>query len=165
MLPLFFLAASTIGVVWVQVVKTNLRIVSAEAAFQAGQADTSVSEVESFAAQQVEERLGLQLSKLEIYLGQGLAELELGVEPLAIVWFDSTILGELDQELKLELAANQLARASVLGKTDPLLRTLKNDYQLNEVTITEIPCSPELLCIEVVADSRRSLGVSLRNGQ
>ena len=91
MLPLFFLAASTIGVVWVQFVKTNLRIVSAEAAFQAGQADTSVSEVESFAAQQVEERLGLQLSKLEIYLGQGLAELELGVEPLAIVRFDSIL--------------------------------------------------------------------------
>ena len=73
------------------------------------------------------------------------------------------ILGELDQRLKAELVANQLARAGVLGKIDPMLVTLKNDYQLGEVTVSEVSCSPQLFCLEVVADSRRALGVSLRS--
>ena len=75
------------------------------------------------------------------------------------------ILGELDQKLKAELVANQLARAAVLGKIEPLLVSLKNDYQLNEVNVSEIPCMPELFCLQVVADARRSLGVSLRNAE
>ena len=83
-LPLFFLAASTIGVVWVQFVKSNLRIISAEAAFQATQADTTVSEVESYVLRQVEVRLGLPLASLEVNLNQGLVGVELGIEPLEI---------------------------------------------------------------------------------
>ena len=86
-LPLFFLAASTIGVVWVQFVKSNLRIISAEAAFLATQADTTVSEVESFVAGQIEDRLGLSLSKIEVNLSQGLVGVELGIEPLEISGF------------------------------------------------------------------------------
>jgi hypothetical protein len=75
------------------------------------------------------------------------------------------ILGELDQKLKLELFANQLARAAVLGKMDLLIPSLKLDYQLGEVEVSEISCAPELLCIEVVSDSRRSVGVSLRHAK
>ncbi len=86
-MPLFFLAASTIGVVWVQFVKSNLRIISAEAAFQAAQADTTVREVESFVAGQIEDRLGLSLSKIEVNLSQGLVGVELGIEPLEISGF------------------------------------------------------------------------------
>jgi hypothetical protein len=75
------------------------------------------------------------------------------------------ILGELDQKLRVDLIANQLARAAALGRLDSLLQDLKNDYQLKDVRVSEVPCRAELLCLEVVADSRRSLGVSLRNAQ
>lgn len=75
------------------------------------------------------------------------------------------ILGELDQKLKVELTANQLARAGVLGKIDLLLPTLKSDYQLNELIVSEVSCSPDLFCLEIVADSRRALGVSLKNAE
>lgn len=76
-----------------------------------------------------------------------------------------TILGELDQKLKVELAANQLARAGVLGKIDLLLPSLKSDYQLNDVNVTEISCNPNLFCLELVADSKSALGVSLKNAE
>lgn len=76
-----------------------------------------------------------------------------------------SILGELDQKLKGELVANQLARAAALGKMDLLIPSLKSDYQLGDVKVLEVPCSPELLCLEVVSDSKRSFGVSLRNAQ
>jgi hypothetical protein len=84
-LPLFFLAASTIGVVWFQFIKSNLRIVAAEAAFLATQADTTVSEVETFSIGQIEQRLGLPLSKFELTKSPGQAGVELGIEQLELV--------------------------------------------------------------------------------
>jgi hypothetical protein len=84
-LPLFFLAASTIGIVWVQFVASKLRIVSAEAAFLAAQADASESDVQFHVARQVEERLGLQLAMVEVHLDGGLAAIVLGIEPIELV--------------------------------------------------------------------------------
>jgi hypothetical protein len=84
-LPIFFMASSTIGVVWIQSLKSNLRIVSAEAAYLATQADTSTSDVESFVFREVEERLGLSLEMLKISQNEGLAAVELGIEPLELV--------------------------------------------------------------------------------
>jgi hypothetical protein len=76
-----------------------------------------------------------------------------------------TILGELDQELKVDLFAHQLARAGAIGKLDSLLVSLLNDYQLGHVKLTQVPCNQELFCLEVVADSRSALGVSLRHAE
>jgi hypothetical protein len=76
-----------------------------------------------------------------------------------------TILGELDQELKVDLFAHQLARAGAIGKLDSLLMSLQNDYQLNQVKLTEVACNQELFCLEVVADSRSAQGVSIRHAE
>ena len=84
-LPLFFLAASTVGVVWVQFVESNLRIVAAEAVFLAAQADTTVGEVEYFAFRQIEERIGIPLAKVSVNRASGLAGVELGIEQSELV--------------------------------------------------------------------------------
>jgi hypothetical protein len=76
-----------------------------------------------------------------------------------------TILGELDQKLKVDLLAHQLARAGAIGKVDSLLVSLQNDYLLSQVKLTEVPCNQELFCLKVVADSRAALGVSLRHAE
>jgi hypothetical protein len=76
-----------------------------------------------------------------------------------------TILGELDQKLKVDLFAHQLARAGAIGNLDSLLVSLQNDYQLSQVKLIEVPCNQQLFCLEVVADSRTALGVSLRHAE
>jgi hypothetical protein len=76
-----------------------------------------------------------------------------------------TILGELDQKLKVDLLAHQLARAGAIGKVDSLLVSLQNDYLLSQVKLTEVPCNQELFCLKVVADSRAAMGVSLRHAE
>ena len=76
-----------------------------------------------------------------------------------------TILGELDQKLKVDLLAHQLARAGAIGKVDSLLVSLQNDYLFSQVKLTEVPCNQELFCLKVVADSRAALGVSLRHAE
>jgi hypothetical protein len=84
-MPMSILAASTIGLVWVQFVKSNLRVVAAEATFLATQADTTIAEVESFVVAQMAERIKVPLSKLDVRVAQGLAGVELGIEPLELV--------------------------------------------------------------------------------
>jgi hypothetical protein len=88
-MPMFLLAASTIGLVWVQFVKSNLRVVAAEATFLATQADTSIAEVETFVVGQMAERLKVPLSKFDVRVDQGIAGVELGFEPLELVGLGS----------------------------------------------------------------------------
>lgn len=84
-IPMFFLASSTIGLVWIQFVKSNLRIVTAEAAFRASQADTTISEVENFLIERIDERLGVPVAGIDVSLGQGLAAVELSIETFDLI--------------------------------------------------------------------------------
>ncbi len=60
-------------------------MVAAEATFLAAQADTTIAEVEFFVVGEMAERIKVPLSKLDVRVAQGLAGVELGIEPLGLV--------------------------------------------------------------------------------
>lgn len=71
----------------------------------------------------------------------------------------------MDRKLRLELFANQVARAESLGKSEPLLVALKEDYGLDGVVVTVDNCAKPLSCITAKLDELRAFGVSYEAGK
>ena len=70
----------------------------------------------------------------------------------------------IDKKVRLELFAQQLARAESLGKANELFNVLKFDYRLQDATVKIDPCGTELVCLTAIDGAFRAYGVSLKNG-
>ena len=69
----------------------------------------------------------------------------------------------MDLKVRLELLANQAARALALGKADLLVNELKADYNLESAVVTAIRCPQVLACVRVSLGDLQSIGVSRIN--
>jgi hypothetical protein len=70
----------------------------------------------------------------------------------------------LDQKVRLELFASQMARATALGKPAALQEVLTHDYNLEGVTVAEAPCPGKIVCLVASLGESRANGVSLVSG-
>jgi hypothetical protein len=71
----------------------------------------------------------------------------------------------MDKKLRLELFANQLARAHSLGKGDELILALKDDYGFGNVSVTYDSCSKPLFCITAQIEDLKAYGVSYNDAK
>jgi hypothetical protein len=69
----------------------------------------------------------------------------------------------IDDKLKIELLAHQMARAIALGKGDLLLPELQQDYNFTQVEISELACGESLVCIVASSEKISSRGLSIRD--
>lgn len=67
----------------------------------------------------------------------------------------------LDQKVRLELFASQLARAAALGKTEVLQQALSEDYNLQGVSVAASTCQEQLVCLVVSLGESKANGVSV----
>ncbi|MFM2024068.1 MAG: hypothetical protein RLZZ56_81 [Actinomycetota bacterium] len=70
----------------------------------------------------------------------------------------------LDQKVRLELFASQMARATALGKPEALQEVLTQDYNLEGVSVSAVPCPEQFVCLVASLGESRANGVSIVSG-
>lgn len=73
-------------------------------------------------------------------------------------WFVQ-IAGELDRKVRMQLFAISMARAASLGNSS-LEANLRQDLGLANAQLRNLPCIEPLVCLEVLDESVRVVGVS-----
>lgn len=71
----------------------------------------------------------------------------------------------LDQKVRLELAAGQLARAQGLGRFPELLAALEREFGSGEFRAEIKPCSSGLICVAASLGKQTSFGVSYQSAR
>ena len=72
------------------------------------------------------------------------------------------IAENIDQKVRLDLFASQLARAEAVGKAELLIEELRNDYRLPDAAVLPEDCPRRLVCLRVTSNGAEAIGMSVK---